>query len=482
MFKLIQNYFISIKRSPSFDAKIFGKILAVIGFGYLSANLIFIGFFLDRIFLIIKPDNLPFDTFCRVFMFIWVADFIIKFFLKSNEQVDIQPYLTLPIKLKKVFSLMFIKELLSKWNFIWALTLTPFFFKTFYLTNGLSSTILLIVIVYLTSIINSFILRFIDIITLHKSFLYYPLPLLFAICVGYLAFRIAIAPNLTINVNLLFSNYKIWIYIVILLVFTCLYVLFIKYSKREIYSLQTGKNNNTSSIEFNWFNLFSTNGEIIKLCFKEITRSQLKRNLISAILFLIFILFFNSEASYINRLLSSILPLLIIGGVFGEFTFVAESMFFDKLMTVPSNIPYLILIIKYLICLFIFAIFTILSIVFTLNKISILFWISIFFFEGGIMLFFIFQNAVYNKHRMDMLGSLRKLSNFNLHSFISTACLTLIIGIVFLLYLLVNESTSLYFMLILGILFTFTSPLWLRNIYNRFLKQKYQNMNGFRNI
>jgi hypothetical protein len=482
MFELIRIYYISIKRSPLFDAKIFGKILAFIGFGYLFANLVFIGFFLDRIFEVIKPDNSPFDTFCRIFLFIWVIDIIVKFFFKSNKHIDIQSYLTLPIKLNNIFSLMFIKELLSKWNFIWVVILTPFFFKTFYLSNGLSSTFLLIEIVYFTSIITSFTLRFIDIIILHKSFLYYPLPLLFAICLGYLAFIITGASNLIIDISLLFSSYKIWIFIVMLLLFICLYVIFIKYSKYEIYSLLTGKNKTISSIEFNWFNQLGIEGEIIKLCFKEITRSQLKRNIFTSLLFLAYLLFFNNEAAFAGRLLLSLVPMLMIGSIFGEFTFIAESMLFDKLMTVPKDTPYLILKSKYLICLFIFAIFTIVSIVFTINKISILFWISIFFFGGGIMLFFIFQNAIYNKHRMDMLGSLRKLSNFNLHSFISMGCLILIIGIAFLMYLLTNESTTLYFMLILGVLFTFTSPFWLRNIYNRFLKRKYQNMNGFRNI
>lgn len=482
MFELIRIYCTSIRRSPLFDAKIIGKILSTIGFVYLVVNLVFIGFFLDRIFISIKPQASPSDTFCHFFLFIWVVDIIVKFFYKSNKYIDIQPYLTIPVKLNKIFAFMFIRELLSKWNFIWVVILTPFFFKIFYLSYGLSSILLLLTIVYFVSVIVSFTIRFIEIITFHKSFLYYPLPLLFAICLGYLAFIVANASNLFIDINLLFTSYKIWIFIVMSFLFIFLYILYIKYCKREVYSLLLGNNKTISSIEFRYFNQLGINGEIIKLCFKEITRSQLKRNFFTSLLFLAYLLFLKSEAPFAARLLLLFVPMLMIGSVFGEFTFVAESMLFDKLMTVPENAPYLILKTKYLICLFIFLIFTILSIIITIKKVSVLFWISNFFFEGGIMLFFIFQNAVYNKHRMDMLGSLRKLSNFNFHSFVSAACFVSIIGIVFLLNTVTNESMALYFMLILGVLFIFTSPLWLRNIYNRFLARKYQNMNGFRNI
>jgi len=282
-------------------------------------------------------------------------------------------------------------------------------------------------------------------------------------------------------VNLLNANYKIEAFIVILLLFSSLYIIFIKYSKHEIYTQLTGRNKSISSNEFKWFNYFGVNGEIFKLCLKEITRSQLKRNVFILLLFLLLLIFTKDEVQF-NRLLFSIIPMLMVGSAFGEFTFIAESMLFDKLMTLPINIPYLILKIKYLVCLFIFGIFAILLIIFTFNKISILFWTSIFFFGGGPMLFFFFQNAVYNKHRMDMLGSLRKVSSVNLHSLISMGCILSIFGIIRIIAWLSSETTALYFMLILGIAFTLTSPLWLRNIYNRFLKRKYQNMNGFRNI
>jgi hypothetical protein len=45
---------------------------------------------------------------------------------------------------------------------------------------------------------------------------------------------------------------------------------------------------------------------------------------------------------------------------------------------------------------------------------------------------------------------------------------------------LFSESTSLLIILIVGLVFTLTHPLWMRNIYKRFMKRRYENMEGFR--
>jgi hypothetical protein len=45
---------------------------------------------------------------------------------------------------------------------------------------------------------------------------------------------------------------------------------------------------------------------------------------------------------------------------------------------------------------------------------------------------------------------------------------------------LLNETTALLIILAIGLGFTLTHPLWLRNIYKRFMKRRYENMEGFR--
>ena len=45
---------------------------------------------------------------------------------------------------------------------------------------------------------------------------------------------------------------------------------------------------------------------------------------------------------------------------------------------------------------------------------------------------------------------------------------------------LLSENTALLIILGIGLAFTLTHPLWMRNIYKRFMKRRYENMEGFR--
>ena len=483
MFELIRIYFLSIKRHPLFEAKLIKKILSLIGVCYLFANLVVIGFFLDKTLVTFRPGSSPMDTFSRFFIYIFVVEIILKYFNKANNQVNILPYVTLPIKQKKIFSLLFVKELLSAWNFIWIVILTPFLSKTFYPVYHLSGTCLLLSSFFLLSAAISFLIRYTNIVMVQRSFVYGFIPALLVIGLGYAAYYISVQPGLFINIDLIYSKYELDVVAGIILLLLVLYVTFLRSSKHEIYAQLTGKNKRAISLHFRWFDSFSINGEIIKFCLKQMFRSQLQRTILVSLLFIVYYLFIYNlnNAHFIGKIIFAILPSVMFGASLGEFSFSTESTFFDKLMTSPQNMPYLVLINKYVICLLFAAFCTILSIILYFNKISILFWISIFFFESGVLMFFIFQNAVYNKQRFDILGPLRKISDSNIYSFLFMVFALLSFGVVLLIDWLVSERAACYFMLITGLIFTLTSPLWLKNIYNRFLARKYQNINGFRN-
>jgi hypothetical protein len=483
MNKLIRIYYLSIRRNSLFYENLAKKILITLGFSYIFANLLFISFFLNKILAIIQPDSLPFDTFCRFFLFIWVVDIIVKFFLKSNMHIDILPFLTLPIKKRKIFTLMLCKELLSKWNFIWVVLFTPFLLKTFYPLNGLFSTVLLIFLIYFIGVTISIALRLNHVLTLFKSNIHYIVPLFVSVILFYFAYNIFILNFSLFNFNELFISYRNEIIVILLILITCLYLFFLILSKKEIYLIQVGKSKSIQIINIHWFKNSGSNMEIYKLCLKEITRSQLKFSLFTSILFTLAIcLNTSNDINFIKQFCYSIAPLVLLGSMFSECTFTAESTFFDKLSTLPNEIIFQILKTKYLIFIFFAVLFAVILTITTINKIPIIHWVSFCLFGIGTISFFMFQNTVYNLHRLDMMGSLRKVSNINLHSFITMGLLMLIFGIIILIDMVSSENSAIYSMLILGTIFTITSPLWLRNIYNRFLKRKYQNMNGFRTI
>ena len=483
MFELIRIYFLSIWRNPLFEDIFYAKIISFILFIFSSAILFLCGFFLDRIFLAIEPGLAPIDTFSYYFLFLFVADIILKFFVKSYKQADVLPYLTLPISRKKIYTLSFLEELLSQWNIIWVVFLTPFFFRTVYPVNGLASTLLLIFSVYFASVVISFVMRYINMLTARKSFLHIFLLLLLAVCFGYVAYYIASASQLIININLLFSQYKIEVFIVLILLFSGLYVLFLKSCKREIYLLLNNREEFTITFNIRWFDQFSINGEIMKFCFREIIRSQLKRMIFYVFLLFTagFYLFSDKEGHFQMRCFVTLLPIILLGRIYGENTFDVESTFFDKLMVSPKNMPYRILKSKYIICVIHAAFNMIIYMTVFFNRAPILLWLSTFSFGCGVLLFLSFQNVVYNNQRFDILDSHRKFSDFTFVSIFLIILMILLTGFVLVTIKgLASETTAEWVMLISGIIGMTTSPFWLKNIYKRFLAQKYQNMNGFR--
>jgi len=169
----------------------------------------------------------------------------------------------------------------------------------------------------------------------------------------------------------------------------------------------------------------------------------------------------------------------MFGTALGTFTYSAESTFFDKLMSYPKNIPYLILRTKYTICV-LFSIFSavVYSCIF-FHKIPVLHWLSIFFY-GCSSLFFIFQMAAYKKQRIDIFAIPKFQFNNTIYDFLSMGSLIISWGVLYVIYRFTSENITEYFMLFIGILCMATSPLWLRNIYKRFLIRKYQSMDIFR--
>jgi hypothetical protein len=51
--------------------------------------------------------------------------------------------------------------------------------------------------------------------------------------------------------------------------------------------------------------------------------------------------------------------------------------------------------------------------------------------------------------------------------------------LVSVLLLLFDDTTCYIILIVIGTLFTVTHPLWIRNVYVRMMKRKYENLEGF---
>ena len=116
-----------------------------------------------------------------------------------------------------------------------------------------------------------------------------------------------------------------------------------------------------------------------------------------------------------------------------------------------------------------------------IGKISIWMNLGYLFFTIGVIYPCIFQLAVYNKESIPLNQKLIGKQGNMMQQIVAIAALVLPLGIERISVLLVGPVWGYAPLVLLGIVGLYTHKLWLRNIYNRFMKRRYLLMDGFRN-
>ena len=93
----------------------------------------------------------------------------------------------------------------------------------------------------------------------------------------------------------------------------------------------------------------------------------------------------------------------------------------------------------------------------------------------------LFQMAVYNSQTLplnDKITGKNQMEN-KWQMIVSFSSLLLPIVVVMLLRAIFDETIAYWIVTIIGLAFTLTESYWLRNIYNRMMVRRYQNLEGF---
>jgi len=116
------------------------------------------------------------------------------------------------------------------------------------------------------------------------------------------------------------------------------------------------------------------------------------------------------------------------------------------------------------------------------GKITWVMALGCLFFTSGAVFPFLFQLAVYNDSTIHLNEKLTRAGrDTKVQMLMSGAALFLPMLVMYALVQCFNDDIAALSMLIIGLVGTILHPLWLRNIYHRFMRRRYQNMDGFRN-
>jgi hypothetical protein len=101
--------------------------------------------------------------------------------------------------------------------------------------------------------------------------------------------------------------------------------------------------------------------------------------------------------------------------------------------------------------------------------------------SSGFMYFTLFQLAVYNKQTFPLNQKLTGKDHVEhgMQMIIQMLAMFSPLVLVAALVLLFNETTAYLVLGTIGLIMTLAHPLWLRHIYVRLMKRKYENLEGF---
>lgn len=460
-------------------------------FGILAIEFLFFGLFLDKMLLELGTYTLAIDIFNSILVFILLVDFVVKFFFKKNQSMQIAPYLTMPIKKNQLFDFLLRKEFTSIWNWYWMFLVIPFSFKAITPHYGLLMAFLYIIFFYLLCISISLILNQVNIL-LNKNNWYYILPVAIVVLPFLLIFGLKIdVGDYMQRFGELILNFNLFAWAVSLLIFGLLWWSNRIQMRAEIYNELQGEKANMfgASINLSFLNNFGKMGTLINLDLKMISRSKRLRQQFFVIIFIaayyVVMLYLRPHMFTHDIFLGLFFTMFLVGFVglvMGQYLFTSESSFFDGLMTRNVSL-YTMLKGKYLSYSAISLFLTLLLMIPAFQgKLDFLLLISIFFYVVGPIYFLIFQNAVYNKSYFDLFdsgafnwkGTSSNMMVITMLTMFAPLIIVVIINAIF------GYNIGCYFMLITGVLFTLGHEFWLKWTYKRFLNRKYKNMEGFR--
>ena len=433
LFKLLRKYInLSYRRSPAFEQNRWAKVL--IGFGGLMFILYLVVY---GVMIGMASDGEP-GLLIMSMLIILPIDFLMRFIFQTTPTMMVKPYILLPISRYSAIECFLISSHMSGFNFLWLGLFIPFAIITLCGGAPFVTTLFVVLLAQLLIILNSQIYLFFR--TLINRNVLWIIPGLLVYCIPFLPAIITMSRKTLVH---------------------------------TLDAMET-------------YSSFGIIGEYLKIELKSNLRNKMmkQRCIMSLTLVVVFSMLIAYTSIYDNPMMInfwclycfSIYGITVLIKIMGQ-----EGNYISLLMTQRENILSLlkakycfygvVLIIPFLIMLP--AVFT--------GKFTLLMLFGYMLLVGGLIHFILFQLVVYNKQTLPLQLKVTGKGNFEngIQIVIELAALLLPGVFVGVGYITVGPTATYIFMCVLGLVFIVTYPWWIRNIYNRMMKRRYENIEGF---
>lgn len=480
------------RRNPAFDQNRFAKHFMRFGEAFMLAYALFIGVMLKFMFEGIFPHMEPYHIFNKGWLYFFAFDFLLRFAFQKIPAQEMKPYMLLPIGKKRLLNTYLLLSATQGYNLAWMALFAPFALLTVTRFYGLTGVLLYLVGMWLLTLANNYWYLLCRIL-LNERTLFLALPLGFYAALAAVEFGCGHPlSTLTMDWGEAFILGRPWAFAAtVALVLAVAWTVRIVQA-RLIYSEQarTADTKVRRVSEYRFLERYGEVGEYLRLELKLIFRNKncrrsFRTGLVAVALFSLLVnIEIDGETMYAGPLGQSFVLAYCYAVLALTLTQIMsfEGNYLDGLMSRKESL-YSLLRAKYCYyCLVALVPFVLLLPAVFMGHITLLASTAYLMLAVGPVYAMMFQLAVYNKQTASLNESLtgKNRGGTFFQTLITLAAFFLPMLLSSLLTALVGTEATWWTFIGLGLAVVATSPLWIRNVYVRFMRRRYENMEGFR--
>lgn len=425
---------------------------------------------------------------------ILTVDFFFRFIAQQTPTQLVKPYTLLPISKFACIDCFLVRSMLSSGNLIWFALFIPYALMSVVFSEGLCATLGFLLGFYLLIVLNSqwyTLAR--SLINTHIAWWLLPLGVYALI---YSPWYVGAGAGFD-RLCETYAHLGRWLpgwNVLAFLALLCLIAVVFFVNRRLQYHLiwaELGKTETTQlrhASKFAFFNRFGECGEYMKLEARSIMRNKnLRKTFIFANVFVLIISLIVSFTDIYSGEYMTVFWCVYNFAIYGAMVLVKvmcyEGNYIECLMVRKENIISLLRAKYYFYSAMLLIPLLLMIPTLLTGKCTPLMLVSVMLFSAGLIHFLFLLMAIYNKQTMPLNSKFigkGSMENNYLQIVVEMCVFIVPIILIKVLEALWGATVSYCVILAIGLGFILTHPVWIRYIYNRMQRRRYENLEGFR--
>ena len=486
-FLLRKNKKLSEKRNVMFEANQYGKFFAYLGFAFFVLYFMAIGTFLG--WAAVNEDE--YQMIFILLPFLLIIDFFGRFVSQQTPVMLVKPYLLMPFSRYTAVECFLVSQLIDASNFVWMSLFLPYTFICVCGSMTLLQGLVMLLLLHLMILVNSQWYLLVRTLV-NRSLFWWALPVI--------VYGAVIVPLFFLadkSVEKIFDQVFDFIgeyafswqsFLLFIVLFIVLFLINRKMQMRFIYD-EISKQEKTKLkhvSEFSALNRFGQIGEYLKLEIKSTMRNKaIRTRFIQGVVVItmlsLLIAYTDTYTGGFARNMWCLYCFVFFGAVNLVKVMGPEGNYIDLLMVHEENILTLLRAKYYFYCAIVLLPFLLLLPPIISGKFSLLMILAYLLITTGPEYCLLFQLAIWNKQTLPLNEKITGKNQFENKLQLIIELIVFFVPVLFVLILqaLFSDTVAYVVMIVIGLAFTLAEPYWMRNIYQRMMRHRYENLEGF---